>query len=97
MIKLFRKLAINGVEMGVDQGIIRPTVILVTFRKGNYAMQQTIDLDEFTEVWGGDHVLENVLEACLDEFLSDIGEKLVAAMNKAFGGEVKSDGYKSCK
>lgn len=74
MIKLFRKLAANCVIMTVDYDTVNPDVVHVLFlyRNASYRMNRAINLSEFTNVWGGDHVLENVLESYLDEFLAEI-------------------------
>lgn len=74
MIKLFRKLTKHCVIMTVDYDVTSADVAHVSFlyRNGSMRMDRMVNLSEFTDVWGGDHVLENVLEAWLDEFLEDI-------------------------
>lgn len=76
MIKLFRKLVLNHVQMYVDYPyhLDNESIINVTFKHGHQKFTRYIDLSEFTDVWGGDHVLENVLEAYLDEFLGELSE-----------------------
>lgn len=74
MIKLFRKLTANCVIMTVDYDTTFIDVAHVSFlyRNGSVRMDRMVNLSEFTDVWGGDHVLENVLEAWLDEFLGEV-------------------------
>lgn len=73
MIKLFRKLTENCVMMYIDYDATFPDVAHVAFRHHyGRCMRRMVNLSEFTDVWGGDHVLENVLESWLDELLEDI-------------------------
>ena len=74
MIKLFRKLVLHHVQMYIDYPyhLDNESIINVTFKHGHQTFTRYIDLSEFTNVWGGDHVLENVLEAYLDEFLGEV-------------------------
>ena len=77
MIKLFRKLAEHRIYMVVENGREYPNEIHVMFRTYDYSRElcKLINLDEFKDVWGGDHVLENVLESYLDEFLKEVEAK----------------------
>lgn len=75
MIKLFRKLWEHRVEMKCRYALTNGRIMYVKFMSGHIGcMTRMINLDEFTDVWGGDHVLENVLEAYLDEFLGELSE-----------------------
>lgn len=89
MIKLFRKLALHQVQMFIDHPyhLDNTNIIHATFKRGSKILTRPIDLSEFTDVWGGDHVLENVLEAYLDEFLAEIGKPNLDRTVKISGGE----------
>lgn len=89
MIKLFRKLVLHHVQMYIDYPyhLDNDSIINVTFKHGHQKFTRYIDLSEFTEVWGGDHVLENVLESYLDEFLTEIGKPNLDRTVKISGGE----------